>query len=73
MFRSDNFLNRIFSMCTSLAELDFGSAGSRCSHARLKIVDLPSTTCYSSCISHLRVRFDDRLCLFDDHLTQSRF
>ena len=39
----------------------------------LSLVDLPSTTCYSSNIVHLNVRvrnFDDCLCLLDGRLSQ---
>ena len=66
---------RIFFMFTNLAELDFGSTGTRRYHARLKIDDLPSTICFSSSIVHLRISvdtFDDCLCLLDGRLTHLR-
>ena len=62
-------------MFKSLAELDFGSTSRRRYHARLKISDLSSITCFSSSIVHLRISvdtFDDCLCLLDGRLTHLR-
>jgi hypothetical protein len=62
-------------MFTSLIGLDFGSSNRRRYHARLKLSDLPSITCFSSSIVHLRISvdtFDDCLCLLDGRLTHLR-
>ncbi|UJR29444.1 hypothetical protein I4U23_010656 [Adineta vaga] len=66
---------RIFSVFTSVIELDFGSTSTRRYSARLNISSLPPTTCFSSTIIDLRISvdtFDDCLCLLDGRLARLR-
>ena len=69
---SINVFDRIFSVFTSLVELDFGSGNRRRFHARLKLSNLSSKMCVSSSLVRLRISvdtFDDCLCLLDGRLT----
>ena len=67
-----NIFASIFIIFTNLNHLEFGLEDTFV-YPPLSLIDLPSTTCYSSNIFYLNVRvrnFDDCLCLLDGRVTQ---